>query len=135
MPEISRTSLDRQDRDRRRFVVLRHEQNGRHHFDLMIDAGPTLATWKMSEAPETTQDAPQECRRLPDHRLRYLDYEGPISKNRGEVTRHDKGHCIVHTCSAACWNVTFSGCKLRGRARLERTAQSDNDWTLRLATA
>ena len=28
---------------------------------------------------------------LPDHRLAYLDYEGPISGDRGSVTRWDRG--------------------------------------------
>lgn len=132
---MSQTSTDSQNREQRRFVVLRHEQDGHHHFDLMIDTGPALATWKMPEPPETTRAVPQDCLRLPDHRRRYLDYQGPLSENRGEVTRHDDGHCIVHACSPVCWEITFYGRELRGRVRLERAAQSSNDWSLRLASA
>lgn len=135
MPKMNKISTGRQSQERRRFVVLRHEQDGHRHFDLMIDIGPALATWKMSEPPETTRTAPQNCLRLPDHRRRYLDYQGPLAGNRGEVTRHDHGHCIVHTCSAKCWEVTFRGRELHGRVRLERTTQSGNDWSLRLASA
>lgn len=129
---LSRT--DQPGSDQRRFVVLRHEQDGHHHFDLMIDTGAALATWKMSEPPETIRVSPLDCVRLPDHRRRYLDYEGPLTENRGEVTRHDAGYCIVHACSAACWEVTFCGGEFRGRVLLERTAQSDN-WSLRVASA
>ncbi len=132
---MNETSADRQSRERRRFVVLRHAQDGHHHFDLMIDSGPALATWKMSQPPETTCASPQDCLRLPDHRRRYLDYQGPLPDNRGEVSRHDDGHCIVHSCSAVCWEVTFFGRELLGHVRLERRTQSGDDWSLRLTSA
>ena len=119
----------------RRFVVLLHRQKAAHHFDLMIDAGQKLATWKMADPPETARDAPQRCLRLPDHRRRYLDYEGPISQNRGEVTRHDAGDCVVHAQSKTCWEVTFHGHRLIGRVHIEAADQSGETWLLRFATA
>jgi hypothetical protein len=71
-----------------RFVVLRHElppdSPRGSHFDLMLEDGGVLRTWACEELPQLGQSVSAD--RLPDHRLAYLDYEGPVS-GRGEVTR------------------------------------------------
>ncbi len=49
----------------------------------MIEFEESLRTWELLHLPvegETTA-----VRRLPDHRLHYLDYEGPVSSDRGHV--------------------------------------------------
>ncbi len=76
----------------RQFVVLRHRLppgSGRaDHFDLMLQTGGTLATWELARWPPLE---PQNVRRLPDHRLEYLDYQGPVSDDRGDVTQICRG--------------------------------------------
>lgn len=74
----------------RRFVVLRHEKQDDVHWDLMLETDDILATWAISPPPRL--DA-FRCAavRLPDHRRHYLDYEGPISDDRGSVRRIDAG--------------------------------------------
>ena len=71
-----------------RFVVLRHElppdSPRGSHYDLMLEAGGVLQTWACEKLPRLGQTVAAE--RLPDHRLAYLDYEGPVS-GRGDVTR------------------------------------------------
>ena len=57
------------------------------HYDLMLEVG-VLRTW--SEPPVAGVEL--ECRLLADHRLPYLDYEGPISGGRGTVTPWTAGH-------------------------------------------
>lgn len=78
-----------------RFVILLHEcspgDEGGNHWDLMLEppsrSGGTvkLATWALFSEPQP--GAPISAQRLPDHRELYLDYEGPISGNRGRVAR------------------------------------------------
>ena len=79
-----------------RYAVLNHQVNreisassGRQdHFDLLLEFEGVLVTWELSVwLPTETQS----IHRLPDHRLVYLDYQGPISNNRGSVTRVDQG--------------------------------------------
>lgn len=55
----------------------------------MLETGAVLRTWALSELPTDRRSVVAEA--LPDHRLDYLDYEGPVSGNRGHVTRHDAG--------------------------------------------
>ena len=51
----------------------------------MLERAGTLRTWAV-DAP-IVAGATLPARSLPDHRLAYLDYEGPLSGDRGEVRR------------------------------------------------
>lgn len=66
------------------FVVLEHDHPVLH-WDLMLDTGESLRTWRLANPPSVPADIPSES--LPDHRLDYLTYEGPVSHNRGHVRR------------------------------------------------
>lgn len=101
-----------------RFVVLLHEMPlnlGREtHWDLMLEkpkgsAGANvglesaqnpegLATWALESDPteERTHKDGIRCLRLQDHRTRYLDYEGPVSNNRGSVQKWATGKYRCH---------------------------------------
>ena len=71
------------------FVIQRHTGAGAEHYDLMIERSGALATWQLPEPPSMGRTV--RARRLPDHRLAYLTYEGPVSGGRGEVRIHDSG--------------------------------------------
>ena len=72
-----------------RFVVLEHDFP-ELHWDFMLEFGSALRTWRLAQAPEMNGNA-IEAVRLADHRLTYLDYEGPVSGDRGTVQRWDRG--------------------------------------------
>jgi hypothetical protein len=78
-----------------RFVLLRHvlpAQSPRpSHWDLLLEFGAVLAAWELPCPLPAQQDTNSQTagplRRLADHRVLYLDYEGPIAGDRGHVTR------------------------------------------------
>jgi hypothetical protein len=76
----------------RRVVLLLHEGHGATHIDLLLerDDGP-LVTFRAPVAVTLLLGdgaaATFEAERLPDHRRVYLEYEGPVSNNRGTVRR------------------------------------------------
>jgi hypothetical protein len=112
-----------------RFVILRHEHPAGSHYDLMFEAGGALKTWSLPQTPEAGRVI--TCQSLPDHRLAYLDYEGPISGDRGSVTRWDHGTCEIDRQSPACWVVELHGGELVGQATLTQQAAVDQaTWTL-----
>ncbi len=79
-----------------RFVVLLHESSRNTHWDLMLETSDQLTTWEIPPAckPDALGLLESFCCRvtpLPDHRIAYLDYEGPVSRNRGTVRRLDVG--------------------------------------------
>jgi hypothetical protein len=55
---------------------------------------------------------------LPDHRTIYLDYEGPISGGRGEVSRWDAGHFTLLSGMPDGLTVEFDGDRLHGTYKL-----------------
>ncbi|MCC7350946.1 MAG: hypothetical protein IT446_10275 [Phycisphaerales bacterium] len=77
-----------------RFVILHHQGIESPHYDLMIETaeGSALSTWRLDRWPPADGDVVTP---LPDHRRAYLDYEGPISDNRGHVRRIAAGVCII----------------------------------------
>jgi hypothetical protein len=75
-----------------RFVLLEHDWPT-HHFDLMLEAGDVLRTWRLQDRPKPNQTVNAE--RIGDHRLVYLEYEGPVSGSRGSVVRVDAGEYDV----------------------------------------
>lgn len=60
------------------------------HWDLMLEQSGTLVTFELDRLP--WERGLFLTRRLADHRLAYLDYEGHVSGNRGQVIRLDRGH-------------------------------------------
>ena len=69
-----------------RFAILHHTGVTTPHYDLMFEADPgaKLATWRCPIWPVI---APAPVERLEDHRRDYLDYQGPVSDDRGRVDR------------------------------------------------
>jgi len=108
------------------FVVLRHESPRGLHWDFMFQTGSALATWALGEVPGSAE--PVICEALPDHRLEYLDYEGPISGGRGSVIRWDRGTCVVESRTDTEVVLALQGDKLTGRVTLARVPGETNRW-------
>ena len=59
----------------------------------------------------------------------YLDYEGPVSGNRGRVVRWDHGTFSWQTTKKDHLAVVLDGVRLRGTAVLRRSCESAWVWT------
>ncbi len=101
-----------------RFVVLEHD-HPTLHWDLMLESSGILQTWRLAKPPES--ESTIEATLLGDHRLTYLNYEGPVSSNRGNVRRWDAGTFTDEPDSSpAVRRLVVAGARLRGRVRLEK---------------
>jgi hypothetical protein len=101
-----------------RFVVLEHDSPHGRHWDFMLEVGQSLATWALAQPPDAP--APIAAKSLPDHRLAYLDYEGPISGGRGSVARWDQGIYQFESQGQDQIQVSLNGQRLIGAAVLRR---------------
>lgn len=117
-----------------RFVLLEHTWNG-VHWDFMLEREGVLKTWALDVLPNL-DDAETDARALPDHRAAYLDYEGPISGDRGSVRRLDGGSYQTVVWTEDSVHVRLTGSQLVGEVRLTRRPRISLDgeaspyWTL-----
>lgn len=97
-----------------RFVVLEHD-HPTLHWDLMLEAGDKLRTWRLAQPPEK-EAGPIPATALGDHRKMYLDYEGPVSGGRGSVVRWDSGEfaCADAAAEPHLEMILFHGSRLHG---------------------
>lgn len=114
-----------------RFAVLQHDSPRGLHWDLLLEMGPVLKTWALPQPPESGVE--MTCAALPDHRLEYLDYEGPVSDDRGSVARWDRGTYRTHRQSDRQLMVELTGEKLSGRATLSQLAEQPGSWRFSFA--
>jgi hypothetical protein len=112
-----------------RYVILRHETPSSErqpvHWDFMLEAGGVLKTWALVDEPADRHEIAAD--ELADHRVAYLDYEGPISGQRGTVTRWDTGEYHFTSQSADEFRVALRGQKLSGEVILRRP-QGSQRW-------
>ena len=120
-----------------RYVVLYHElphgSQRPSHFDFMLEMGDSLWTWAVAEEIQPGQM--QTAERLPDHRLEYLTYEGPISNDRGQVSRWDADEYVVVQQSPEQLTVQLEGHRLRGVMELQlhsNQAETAQRWSVSL---
>jgi hypothetical protein len=99
-----------------RFVILEHDWPVRH-WDLMLEAGESLRTWRL--AAPLTAEAQIAAQAIGDHRLHYLDYEGPVSGNRGSVSRWDSGTFDWQRDDSAVLAVRLAGARCRGLLEID----------------
>jgi hypothetical protein len=109
-----------------RFVVLQHDSPRGLHWDFMLETAGVLAAWALSQPPEP--GVTLEAEALPDHRLAYLDYEGPVSGQRGSVVRWDQGTYDRLHWDAASIAVVLHGSRIEGRVTLERLPDPPDHW-------
>ena len=108
-----------------RFVILFHDTppgfERPPHLDLMLEAGDVLRTFALPHFPAAGETV--GCEQLPDHRLAYLDYEGPVSDRRGSVARHDAGEYEIVSGTSETLVLRLRGQRCTGTLALLRRGE------------
>lgn len=94
----------------------------------MLEGEDALMTWQLLREPVDRRCLPIPARRIGDHRLAYLEYEGPVSRGRGSVVRADAGTVTIEKLTAGRCAFELSACRLSGRFVLVRN--EGDRWTL-----
>ncbi|WP_158265315.1 DNA polymerase ligase N-terminal domain-containing protein [Blastopirellula marina] len=104
-----------------RFVLLHHRTPPHaakpDHYDLMLEDGDVLKTFTLWQLPDLS--GPVTALADFDHRLAYLDYEGPVSNDRGEVAQADAGTFAWIIREKGRIEVELSGRCFQGVLKLE----------------
>lgn len=113
-----------------RFVILTHDFP-ELHWDLMLEQGDVLRTWRLAKPPAV--GVAIEAEPLPDHRRHYLDYEGAVSGGRGNVARFAAGHYVLELEKPGELLVRLHCDGLPPSVILRRDA--DEKWSVRFANS
>jgi hypothetical protein len=101
-----------------RFAVLCHDHPF-PHWDLLLEQGADCRTWRLLDDP--AGPGPWRAEPLPPHRRLYLDYEGPVSGDRGTVHQWDAGSLVWLTATERHAAVLVRGQRWSGRLSLQLT--------------
>lgn len=101
-----------------RFVILTHDWPT-PHWDLLLEDGERLLSWRLLQEP-AAGTIPAE--RITDHRPFYLEYEGPVSGDRGSVLHWDAGTFEWLKRTDEAYVVLVNGSNCRGRMTLTNTS-------------
>jgi hypothetical protein len=104
-----------------RFAILAHDYPA-PHWDLFLEAGPVLRSWRLPAPLAAGPPVPAEP--VADHRLIYLDFEGPVSGGRGSVTRVDAGEFGWEADTPDLLLVRLVGEKFIGRLAVQRVGEA-----------
>src|SRR5262249_45156427 len=113
-----------------RFVVLEHDYPILH-WDLMLEAADVLRTWRLDAPPTNGKTIPATY--LAGHRRMYLDYEGPVSRDRGRVVRWDQGVYSMLEDADDHVSAVLQGRRFQGRIVLSR--EKGDAWILRCSNS
>lgn len=100
-----------------RFVLLAHDWPT-PHLDLLLERDGVLKAWRLPADFDPRTSATAEA--VADHRVHYLDYEGPVSDGRGDVARRDAGGLTWELVEDGRAVVALAGARLFGRWELLR---------------
>ena len=120
-----------------RFVLLTHDHPF-IHWDLLVQCGEVLRSWRLLESPDRWRSAVEStalsAEVIGDHRLMYLDHEGPVSRERGRVVRWDHGQAEWLSESESSVRLRLTGSILIGELTLDHQT-SQPLWSARFSHA
>ncbi|NBR06186.1 MAG: hypothetical protein EBT92_10485 [Planctomycetes bacterium] len=99
-----------------RYAILAHDYPV-EHFDFMLEKQGILESWRLNRLPG---NAPFIAEKIPDHRLEYLEYEGPVSNDRGFVKRMDSGNYELIADTESFIIIQLFGGKYKGQINFDR---------------
>jgi len=113
-----------------RWALLRHDlPDGQGHWDWLIQRTPAhdspLLTFRLAHPFDPFGRTVFEALRIPDHRAMYLEYEGPLTENRGSVRRVAAGRAVIELTPDR-FRITFEA--RSGSAHFEAVRAKGDRW-------
>ena len=111
------------------FVVQEHTTPRGVHWDLMLQSGEILLTFRLNRPPEKSLEQALNAERIKDHPLKFLTYQGSVNQGRGRVKPTESGTYTVEHQSNSQIDLSLNGQILQGDFLL--THVRDSQWLFR----
>ncbi len=108
-----------------RFVVQEHTTPEGVHWDLMLEQGDVLTTFRLEKEPVECLTQEVRAVKIFDHPLRFLTYEGPVQKGTGKVRIADSGTYRCHDRRDDLLPLELNGVILKGGFILNRIGEAE----------
>ena len=116
----------------KKFVVQKHTRCDDVHWDLMLEVGQELETYRLNVPPDKlAQGAIASATRNFNHPLKFLTYEGSVNKGQGTVEIAESGTYIFLSRDEHLQEIQLDGKVLQGKFTL--THIEENCWEFELA--
>jgi len=99
----------------KKFVVQQHTTADSVHWDLMLESGDRLQTWRLRINPNEIINKPTEAVKIFDHTLKFLTYEGPVNEGKGRVQIADVGTYEITSQTDDQIEINLTGRILKGK--------------------
>ena len=110
----------------KKFVIQKHIKASNLHWDLMLEAGEVLETYRLELPPEKLMHQTSSATRIFDHPLKFLTYEGSVNKGKGTVEIIEAGTYQLLSESECKKEFQFEGKILKGKFSLVHI--KDDNW-------
>lgn len=112
--------------ENKKFVIQQHKTGSDIHWDFMLQIGYSLQTYRLDKAPQELIQTPANAVKIFDHPLKFLTYEGPVNKGRGNVHIVDFGTYEIPHQSDNRIEMDLNGKLLKGKFTLSHV--EDDNW-------
>ncbi len=113
-------------KDSGKFVIQKHTRGEEVHWDLMLEAGETLETYRLSLPPGKLTQEKCSAVKIFEHPLRFLTYEGPVNKGEGNVEIAESGTYNLLQQKPDYIEMELAGEILQGRFVL--SCSGEDEW-------
>lgn len=104
----------------KRYVIQKHTRDEDVHWDLMLEVGDVLETYRLEKRPDEVPGSAVNATRIFDHPLRFLTYQGPVNRGRGRVEITESGTYDMTESGGDRVRLSLNGKVLKGDFLLTR---------------
>ena len=110
----------------KKFVIQKHTSGDNVHWDIMLESGDCLQTWRLEKSPGEIANHSAGATKIFDHPLKFLTYEGPVNKGKGHAKIADAGTYEILCEDKDNIELNVDGQILKGKFTL--THIKENKW-------
>jgi hypothetical protein len=112
-------------KENKKFVIQQHTTGSDVHWDFMLETADSLQTYRLDKPLQQLIQNPANATKIFDHPLKFLTYQGPVNKGRGNVQIAESGTYEITQQANNRIELNLNGKLLKGKFTLSHI-EGDN---------